>query len=106
MKCSLRAGFTWLMNPLGQYCNGESMKHVQAGCFEPNTCGGGCWGCTLGVCEVCGLFEGSLTTHCPGVPSQAEWGDKVYEERWDYKDGKWLQHPEGARFQARPEFEE
>jgi hypothetical protein len=67
------------------------MDHVKRGCFEPDTCNGGCWGCTLFVCAVCGLYEGTLTTDCPGVPSFTEWGDKVYNEGWDYKDGKWQQ---------------
>ena len=48
-----------------------------------------CYYCHLAVCSKCGLFEGSLTTHCPEQESYGEWSDKVYKEGWDYKDGEW-----------------
>lgn len=42
----------------------------------------------LGICKVCGLAEGSLTTECPGEPS-GEKGEDVYAGKLDYVDGSW-----------------
>ena len=43
----------------------------------------------LGICTVCGLIEGSLTTECPGVPSWAEHGENVYAGKEDFVGGRW-----------------
>lgn len=42
----------------------------------------------LGICKVCGLGEGSLTTECPGEQS-GEMGEAVYEGKLDYVEGSW-----------------
>lgn len=42
----------------------------------------------LGICKVCGLGEGSLTTECPGERS-GENADDVYAGNIDYVDGHW-----------------
>ena len=39
--------------------------HVQQECLDEN-CGGLCYQCTIAVCGVCGCFEGSLLSNCPG----------------------------------------
>lgn len=44
----------------------------------------------LSICTRCGLIEGSLTTECPGVPSWAEHGDKVYAGKEDFIAGEWV----------------
>jgi hypothetical protein len=40
---------------------------------------------------VCGLYEGSLTTECPGVPSYKDHAAKVYAGLEDFIDGKWIE---------------
>jgi hypothetical protein len=45
-----------------------------------------CEHCTLGVCSVCGAYEGSLTTDCPGVAVNFDKQKEVYETRLDYTD--------------------
>lgn len=42
----------------------------------------------LSVCDTCELYEGSLTTDCPGVPSYREHADDVYAGKEDYVEGK------------------
>jgi len=66
------------------------MKHVYEDhtgkdCQKTNCviCDGG-----LAVCTVCGLFEGSLTTDCPGEPSYRKYGDQIYKGELDYKEGQ------------------
>ncbi len=56
-------------------------------CIDPN-----CWVCEarLCVCKVCGLYEGSLTTECPGVRSYAEHADDVYTGKKDFRNGAWV----------------
>lgn len=46
--------------------------------------------CTLSICKVCGLIEGSLTTECPGVDSYKDHGDAVYKGLEDFRDGRWV----------------
>jgi hypothetical protein len=48
-----------------------------------NICDGG-----LAVCKVCGLFEGSLTTHCPGSKSHGR-SEEVYAGGVDFFHGEW-----------------
>ena len=54
-------------------------------------CGGTCNICCLFICKVCGLYEGSLTTECPGVPSYKDHAAKVYAGLEDFIDGKWVE---------------
>lgn len=69
--------------------------HVQAKCSKGN-CGGTCYPCTLAVCDVCGAYEGGLTTDCPGVRVDFDKQEEVYTTDLDYTDDKgW--HNTGAR---------
>lgn len=84
------------------------MKHKQV-----TTClrGGGptsdrcsCNHCTLGVCSVCGAYEGGLTTDCPGVKVDFDRQEEVYKTNLDYTDKRgWHQ---GEPMEKRsPQFE-
>ena len=59
-------------------------KHQNCTIDYCNICEGG-----LSVCTVCGLFEGCLTTECPGVPSYRDHGDAVYNGSEDFVEGQW-----------------
>lgn len=63
-----------------------------------------CSHCTLLVCEVCGAWEGSLTTHCPGEKVGVDKQDEVYTTPLDFTvERGWHQgNPMGRR---NPEFE-
>lgn len=83
-------------------------KHTQvATCLK----GGGplstfcsCNHCTLAVCSVCGAYEGSLTTDCPGETVGADRQREVYETNLDYSDARgW--HQGGGRWPREPHFE-
>jgi hypothetical protein len=84
-------------------------KHIQAGCFEPETCGGMCYGCCLAICSVCGGGEGTLPTHCPGVKLTTEQQDAIYCQGHDYTEEKgWHTTnvgPNEIRFHRYPVFE-
>lgn len=44
----------------------------------------------LAICKVCGLMEGSLTTHCPGEMSISK-HEEIYAGNLDYRaDGGWV----------------
>lgn len=65
-----------------------SLEHTEYVC----TCGEtGCMFCDGGLfaCSICQSFEGATTTHCPGVPMYAEFGDQVYMGVIDFRDGEW-----------------
>jgi hypothetical protein len=47
-----------------------------------------CHHCTLGVCSVCGAYEGSLTTDCPGTKVDFDRQKEVYETSLDYTDDR------------------
>lgn len=47
-----------------------------------------CEHCTLCVCEVCGAFEGGLTTDCPGMKVSFDRQQEVYETNLDYTDDR------------------
>jgi len=47
-----------------------------------------CYHCTLSVCEVCGAYEGGLTTDCPGVRVDVDRQKEVYETPLDYTDDR------------------
>lgn len=48
----------------------------------------GCNHCCLAVCSVCGAYEGSLTTDCPGEHADYDKQQEVYTTNLDYVDGK------------------
>lgn len=69
------------------------MKHKFYECEQPCDrtacpfCEGG-----LGLCTVCGGFEGTLTTHCCGRKLTKEEEDKIYVlGTLDYADGEWVE---------------
>ena len=64
-------------------------KHIQESCFNPDTCGGTCYGCTIAVCKVCGAYEGGLTTECPGTQVDADTVDRVYKTDLNFIGGEW-----------------
>jgi hypothetical protein len=43
-----------------------------------------CEHCALDVCSVCGLWEGSLTTDCPGTKVKPDKQEEICETRLDY----------------------
>lgn len=63
-----------------------AVKH-DSGCERPSCsiCEGG-----LTICQRCGMAEGSLTTHCPGVESHRDHGDTVYAGEEDFYEGCWV----------------
>lgn len=48
----------------------------------------GCQHCCLAVCSVCGAYEGSLTTDCPGSRVDYDKQQEVYTTDLDYTDAK------------------
>jgi hypothetical protein len=54
-----------------------------------NHCGS-CHLCCLAVCEVCGLFEGALTTHCPGKHVSYEDSQRIYIGDLNFRGGIWV----------------
>ncbi|PEH40476.1 hypothetical protein CRM94_17335 [Burkholderia gladioli] len=46
----------------------------------------------LAICMVCGLGEGTLTTHCPGERS-GKYGDDVYAGKVDFVGDRWIAKP-------------
>ncbi len=47
-----------------------------------------CEHCTLCVCEVCGSYEGSLTTDCPGAKVSFDRQQEIYETCLDWTDDR------------------
>lgn len=47
-----------------------------------------CEHCTLAVCEVCGAYEGGLTTHCPGTKIDFDKQQEIHETALDYTDDR------------------
>jgi hypothetical protein len=43
----------------------------------------------LSICAVCRLFEGCLTTECPGVPAYRDFAAAVYAGEVDFRGGVW-----------------
>ena len=43
----------------------------------------------LAVCEVCGGWEGSLPSDCPGFPLSAKEQQRIYAGTLDYREGRW-----------------
>jgi hypothetical protein len=58
----------------------------------------GCQFCDGGLfsCTVCGGFEGSLPTDCPGARMNEVQQDDVYAGRIDYRDGRGWVKPDGT----------
>lgn len=55
-----------------------------------NKCGA-CNLCCLAVCKECGLYEGALTTHCPGRPVSFDDSQRIYEGKLNYRGGIWVE---------------
>lgn len=51
---------------------------------------GDCIICNLSVCAICGLYEGTLTSECPGVECSDEKRLDIYAGLTDYIDGSWI----------------
>lgn len=68
------------------------MKHKwhECECHEPGCqfCDGG-----LGLCTVCGGFEGTLTTDCCCRQLTQEELDEVYKGERDFVNGTWIYRP-------------
>jgi hypothetical protein len=48
----------------------------------------------LDVCDVCGAYEGGLTTHCPGRTITEEEMDRIYKKgNLDFRNGQWVNEP-------------
>jgi hypothetical protein len=58
----------------------------------------GCQFCDGGLfsCTVCGGFEGSLTTDCPGIKVDKKKLDEVYSGDIDYREGRGWVVPDGT----------
>jgi hypothetical protein len=58
----------------------------------------GCQFCDGGLfaCTVCGGFEGSLPTDCPGFKMTEEQEHRVYRGLLDYRDGREWGCPDGT----------
>jgi hypothetical protein len=65
-----------------QYATAATCQHDAEDMGQCPICAGG-----LAYCDVCGLYEGCLTTDCPGVQSFREYADPVYSGTLDYRDG-------------------
>jgi len=64
------------------------MGHItyKCGCSSGSCmiCDGG-----LAMCKVCKLYEGGLTTECPGIVVAIDQSDDIYHGKLDFKDGQW-----------------
>lgn len=45
----------------------------------------------LAVCKVCGCYEGSLATNCPGAAVSADQQDRIYNGEVDFVEGQWVE---------------
>lgn len=66
------------------------MEHVWYKSGDGHSCTdrGECLLCSLSVCKACGLYEGSLTTDCPGESVPYDVSEKVYKEKLDYRENE------------------
>ena len=64
-----------------------------------------CQHCNLAVCSVCGAYEGSLTTDCPGQAVGFDKHKEVYETPLDYTDDRGWHMGETMKMRS-PRFEE
>ena len=71
------------------------MKHVRYVCQCRKQycqfCDGGLFSCT-----VCGGFEGSLPTDCPGVRMTEQQEQNIYAGQLDYREGRGWVTPDGT----------
>lgn len=74
-------------------CGGETSDtgHVDVKCTDPecygcNFCAGGLW-----ACAVCGGFEGSMPSTCPGARMDEFAASAVYAGLRDFRDGAWVE---------------
>jgi hypothetical protein len=44
----------------------------------------------LAVCKICGCFEGSLASECPGAQVPADQQDRIYSGEVDFVDSQWV----------------
>lgn len=58
---------------------------------EYGTCMFCCGG--LSHCTVCGGFEGTMPTHCPGAQMDKFTADKVWTTDLDFVNGQWIRNP-------------
>lgn len=65
-------------------------KYFKCGCNRPGCqfCDGG-----LGSCTVCGGFEGTLATQCPGIPLSEQVLEAIYKGGLDFKQNVWVVKP-------------
>jgi hypothetical protein len=75
----------------------RSDGHVRKTCADEKgkECGYpyGCMLCNLFYCGVCGGFEGSLPTHCPGYKISEDDQQLIYQATLDFRDGQWINRP-------------
>lgn len=66
------------------------MKHVWYKSGDGHSCNdmGECQLCALDVCKVCGLYEGALTTDCPGDHVSYDKSEEIYHHKLDYREGE------------------
>lgn len=62
-----------------------------------------CQHCTLGVCSVCGAYEGSLTTDCPGETVSFDKQQEIYTTNLDFTDARGWHQGESMK-QRSPRF--
>lgn len=70
------------------------MEHqLEYRCHTNSFCGS-CMGCNLPVCQKCGLYEGGLTTDCPGEIVSEQDTDRIYKNGdLDYRGDEWVNKP-------------
>lgn len=63
--------------------------HIEEKCTDDD-CNGSCPVCCLFVCAVCGCYEGSLATECPGERVSFERQEEIYARQIDFIGGQWV----------------
>lgn len=83
------------LRSLEEHCPmAEVMEHENIGSCATGDCGGNCVFCCLFVCKKCGLMEGALTTHCPGLHVPHIDQERIYTDgTLDFRDGTWVNLP-------------
>lgn len=64
-----------------------------------------CQHCQLCVCELCGAYEGGLTTDCPGMKVSFDRQQEVHETNLDYTDDRGWHQGEPSKRRT-PHFED
>lgn len=65
--------------------------HMYVTSCNSGDCGGTCFACCCGWCDVCGGAEGALPTDCPGIRMRADLEQAVYQGKVDFRDGVWCE---------------